>query len=350
MKSVEISKLIQIFKKKSIRHKFLKNLISSNSQDSISTIVFSVLSWEEKQNLRILLTNSNPKSKLSPIVFRETKRNLIKILRIISSFETDWSKASKIDLKKSFDWKMKTNWVALEYFIIDSILRWNPDFKIEKWPLELEWNQIDLVHIDKTNHYWIQITTTEEKNIWKKYTDMKDLQFSIDSWWEFKYSWKESDEKIRYNNKNKLIKENFSWKYIPDAPILFVLNSYTSRKVMNRKNNILWNAFNEWWKDKYPFWWPSIYLEEKIQEELIFIQKSYREVFEEFNKLLLEKKKLQKTKDYKFDLKTIEGEVYVEINPSEKKVIFTCFPKNWDNWESIYKLHFYLTKKLLDKF
>lgn len=346
MKKDQISQAIKTFSQVSKRHEFLKNITISEEADEIKKEIFWILSKKEKENLRILLTSKDPRKKLNKEVYLETKKNLVKIFRIISSFTSDWYNISSINIEKNINSLMKTWWTALEFFILSSLTENKKEKdRIEKWPKELEENKIDFIHKNSENiNFWVQLTTTESENIHRKKEDLKNLQFAIDNNWNFPKIQKWNNNYTK-NPKIKLSKKNFSTRYLPDIAVLFTINSETSKKINSDNSLLIW-AYEKWKSEKFKSKKPNYFLPENIQKEIDFSSKSYFLVLENFLKIIKENKNFKNINNQRINLWDF-WEAEIKTNLKEKTITFKCFQKN--NNEANYEIEFYLTEKFLNK-
>lgn len=356
MKKDQISIALKTLEQTSQRHKLLKNIEKHNWEESEEKLnIFWVLSWKQKENIRILLTNTNPEKKLNPEVLRESKKIASKIIRIISSLSSDGFNIWNTNIEKKINQIMKTWGNALEFFILWALIenKTDKDNIFEKWPIEFDWNKIDFLHKKWNLKFWIQLTTTESKNIWRKKEDMHNLQFAIDNDWNFPTTKKsflpEKDWSLKNKTpRNKLNKKNYSPYYLPDISVLLVINSEISREI-NSDNNLLYDTYIKWKTNKFDSRNPNKYLPENIKNELDFISKTYFIVIEKFLELVKNNDKIfKKMKNFKFSLWEL-WETIVSIIPETKTINFICFPYWKSSNEAIYNLEFYLTEKFIKK-
>jgi hypothetical protein len=228
------------------------------ARDITNLSIWWILNNIDKENLLRLLelknSDSNVLQDISPEVLREYKKIWIKIIRFIDSLWTHKKTCIENWANNQIYHNMKIPWVALEYFLLDAIKRFYPqknDFiEAEKWPSELEWKKVDFVlNLYRNLKLWIQLTLSEWSLINKKRNDVHNTREYINN-----TEWQKKQEKL------------MSSKYIPDVPILMIINSDTSRQAYH--DNILLKAFEVWKQDWFPNWWPGKYLSPKIQKEL----------------------------------------------------------------------------------
>lgn len=255
---------------------------------------------------------------------REAQKIGIRLLRILENSE-------KYKIKIDFDKENIVNknpWLALEYFIVEIVSRlhnynW---IKIEKWPAELEPNKIDFVLTKDRIKYWIQLTTVESSEIYKKTGDITALCWYCNSW-----------------ELDKVLKWKISSQFIPDVPILMVVNSYISR--LTNHNWILGIAYSKW-KENWYNKTPTYYISNKhAREELYQIWLSLPNMISEWVKFIKANYSDQKIKEQRiwnlwfyFDWKDNLKISYYSQNPNDKNV-----------QEFIYSIEIFITKKLLRK-
>lgn len=334
----------EIIKNPNILERVIESLPVSleNTRDITNLSVWWILNQEDKENLLRLLDyyddiQNDLEEDIDPNLLREFKKIGIKIIRFIDSIWTH----KKVYLKKwennELKHKMRLPWVALEYFLIDSISRLYESESekpiVVKWPSELEWKKVDFIlNTHKNIKIWIQLTLSEWSSISKKKSEMHNSRININ-----KDDWIKKQEKL------------MSSKFIIDAPVFMIINSDISRQTYH--NWILLTAFNKWEENWFPSWWPSIYLEEKIQKELKKIWFSVphtTNIALDFIKNVYEKWDPKKYQELKIK------NMYLVYDWDKVKISFFKKEKDWTKKSNfIYSIEIYITdillKKLLEK-
>lgn len=259
----------------------------------------------------------------------ECKETVVSLLRVLSSISTWYIQNNLLE-------KFSNCWVALEFFLIDKLMRKNKKnhaINFEKWPLEFDAGKIDFLTKYNTNLGRIiignQLTTTESKWINTKYNDVREAWIRLD-----RQSWRIKDK-------------TFSSNQIPHIPSLFIINSHTSREVnkgVNGNNNILKQAYIQWKKWGFKTWWPSQYLEKEIQDELNIIGVSYPKIVTEFINFV-QKNNLEKP--HMYIIKYRDSIIHMKYDSENAEFEWSFFKeKKW--WEEfIYSVKFYITNKFL---
>ena len=304
------------------------NTTKRETKDSVNEKVWWVIRKGDLEKLKKFWLWEN----LSKEVKRECKIIWLKLIKVLSSVST-WQ------IKNSIQQKLWNCWVALEFFLLDKLIRKNKkndEISFEKWPLEFDNEKIDFLSSYQLENdriiIWNQLTTTESKRI-----NNKDN--------EVRWVWDRLD-----NQKWKINENNFSITQIPDLPILFVINSKTSREVnkwIGSRTNILKEAYLKWKDEGFKEWWPSLYLEEDIQRELDLISISYTEIIKEFIRFIKEEN-LEKPWNY-ISKSNWVWIVHIKYDSENMEYEASFFEKT-KRWEDfIFSLKFYITNKFLKK-
>jgi hypothetical protein len=304
-------------------------MTKDESKDSVNEIIWWVIRESDHVNLKNFWLWENIQDKE---VIKSCKEISIKLMRVLSSISVK-------EIKNSFIGRLSNCWVALEFLLLDKLIRNNEgseNINFEKWPLELDNAKVDFLSSFKIDSWKAiignQLTTTESRRINSKNNEIKKVSEKIDTkWWII-------DDGI------------ISTSYMPDILSLLMINSHTSEEInkgLTSNNNIWKQAYIEWKKDGFSKWWLSKYLEKKVQNELDLISMSYTEITEEF---------IRFTKDENLKKPTL-----YTLNNS--KLWFIHIKYDSENWEYeasfykrekgkqdfIYSLKFYLTNRFLEK-
>lgn len=316
-----------------------------DTKDITNLSVWWILNKTDKNNLLRLVSYFKKKKKwlliedyeeYDPIFKRELIKIWIKLVRFIDSI---WNSENYslwyLDISKLHN-KMDIPWNALEYFLIDQIIRINKKsinkVKVEKWPSELEGKKVDfMLNTAKNIKLWIQLTLSEWYKIPKKQKELSISAYKIESdLWEKKW------------------KKGMSSKFIPDVPVLVIVNSELSKEAYN--NDILSIAFNKWKENWFKSWWPSQYLSENIRKELAFISLNLSENIEEAFKFIKAIYLHNQINIDKIHEKQI-GNLHI-IYDSWNKVIISYYDRD-KNWKLkshfTYSIEIFITSKLLKK-
>lgn len=261
-----------------------------------------------------------------PTLIREYKKIWIKILRFIDSLWTH----KRTFIESRMLHMIWISWIALEYFIIDSISRLYKDkkLKIEKWPDELEWKKVDFILNHDGIKLWIQLTLTKLRNQNKKRNEIRNVRNIMNN-----HKWLENEKK------------QMSSRYINDVPVLMIINSKISEQTHN--NDILWVAFKKWQKNWFPFWWPSVYLSQDNQEELKEICNSlYSTIKTAFDFIRNQYEKWNQDEENEQQI----GNMHLIYNKSELEISYYSVKNDWENEPNfIYSLEIFITEKLIKK-
>jgi hypothetical protein len=99
-----------------------------------------------------------------------------------------------------------------------------------------------------------------------------------------------------------LIKTYFFNKHIPEIPLLFIINSETSRLLYasrhNKEGNILKHAYVKWFENGLKNTGPEIYLSTNVQKELTLITHTYPIALNEGIELIKRLKNFSKPINY----------------------------------------------------
>lgn len=329
-----------ILKNPQIFERIVENLPVSieNTRDITNLSVWGILHKTDKENLLRLLDyyedkKNNLEEDIDRNLIREFKKIWVKIIRFIDSLWTHKKSNLKTLKNSELIHKMTIPWVALEYFLIDSITRlyyWhNQQVQIEKWPSELEGKKIDFIlKIYANLKLWVQLTLSEWSSINKKRGEIHKVRTNIEQ-----KEWTLKQEKL------------MSSKYIIDVPIFMIINSEISRQTYN--NGILLTAFNKWKEDWFLSWWPSTYLEQKIQKELkkiwfslpITTKKALdfiKNIYENWDKNKYQEQKI--------------NNLHLVYDWDKVKVSFFNKEKYWAKKSNfIYSIEIFITDKLIQK-
>jgi len=310
---------------------------TDNIVDTTNLSVWWILNKEDKENLlKLLYYYEDSKldlqaEEIEPILKKEIKKIWIKMLRFIDSLWTH--RKSKINNweKSKLLHNMTIPWIALEYFLIDSISRLynNSKVQVEKWPSDLEWKKVDFVlNCYENLKLWIQLTLSEWSSINEKRNDIYNLRNNIND-----LLWLKNQEK------------HMSSKYIVDAPVFMIINSETSRQTHN--NNILLIAFKKWQESWFPAWWPSVYLEQKIQKEL---KKIWFSLPSTISKAMIFIKEIyKKWETWKYQEIKINN-LHLVYDWEKIKVLFFNKERYWKSKSNfIYSIEIFITDKLVEK-
>lgn len=330
------SKLREIINNPIILKKIINNLPLNieGTRDLTNLSVWWILNKIDKQRLIHLIEQCEWINcyEIPPQIKRELKRIWIKIIRFIDSIWTHQKAYIENWEKNELASKMKIPWIALEYFLIDTITRLYKKRKIkvnaEKWPSELEWKKIDFILNYENIKLWIQLTLSEWSIVARKQKELSEKVYKIeaDSW--------EQKEVL-----------SISSKYIPDAPVLMIINSETSRQAHN--NNILLTAFNKWQKNWFNTWWPTRYLWKDTQEELNKIWLSFPYVIDialKFIKTIYNKWDINRYRE-----KAINN-LHLTYDWDKLKISFFDTEEKWNkDSKFMYSIEIFITSKLLKK-
>lgn len=303
----------------------------------VNTIVWWILSHEQKVEIYkyFMWIPWHVESK-------EVKKLILDVAHFIkNTIINSYSKSSGNLSSNIYEIISKNKWIALEYFILDSLLRnW---VNADKWSPNLDHNKIDFLTELDWIFFWNQLTFVDDVDKkWQKSTYLNNLSVEIDS---------QTHKKSGYYNlscwskKYHLNDNNFSIKSLPDIIVFFVINSAFSRELS--KSNLLSNAYLEWEISWYNDSWPSIYLENYIQCELDIIWKTYKEWINIFLNFIKNLDNLNRTKQFIVDS---NWWFFISKYSPDTKSFELSFYKSLENWkEFIYSLNFYLTNKFLKK-
>ncbi|MDD5769447.1 MAG: hypothetical protein PHE25_00620 [Candidatus Gracilibacteria bacterium] len=283
--------------------------------------VFGIITQEQFNLLQRYVSgelNGNHKLK------REAQKIGIRLLRILQEH-----KGNKINI--NFDQSnlfRSRPGVALEYFIIELVSRLHKSngVKIEKGPEELEPNKMDFVITKEGIKYGIQLTTVESIHIREKNRDIKKLR-----------GYCNSGVMVRY------LKGKISTHFIPDVPILMVVNSHISR--LANRNGVLGLAYARWKKNGYKNT-PDYYISNKhARAELKEIGLSLPNVIGEGVKFIKARYWEQKIAEQRM------GNLIFSFNGRNNLKIsyYSQSLSNTDKQEFIYSIEIFITTKLLKK-
>lgn len=315
----------------------------SISYDRVNTLVWWILTIEQKEHIRDYF---NWKLEEKNIESKEIKKLIIDITRFIVN-TLDNNSLNRVNTEEYIGNLIQENkWVALEYFIMDILLRnW---VNIKQWSHLLDHNKIDF--LSKTNwiKLWNQLTFIDRKNISKKENDMAIIRDEIDNpneekW--YKLIWQKWTKFKKYN----LNTENFWINNLPDIPVLFIINSKVSTELSKR--NICSIAYKKWKEEGYDERWPSQYLKKSHKEQINLIWETYQEASNIFYDFINNSKNNLNLADINF---TIPKQWYIYhidyswLSNTLKISLFNNKDKT-KKQEFIYSLKFYITNKLLEK-
>ena len=284
------------------------------------------------------------------VVGKEQYRTLNQINTLKSPLVTSYIKfiSSRIHninklyrMHESINKTFMNSWVALEYFLMDSIHRnnqFNDNLSIQRPSIEIDELWIDF-SIKSGNHkYGIQLSYRDQEDeiIIDKYDKTQWIATDINKWRSEINNFKTSPR-----------------NYI-DMPILMIINSNSSKKIHNSvKNedwNILFQAFQKWEKEWFKSDWPSMHLDKDIQEEFKVISTSLQQWLKLF-KSFIKKWDLSKTKNVLHNYDNGKYTFSLWYSPVNKNVKVIFFKKD-DNSTSdsfIYSLDFFVTDKFIQK-
>jgi hypothetical protein len=319
--------------KKDIINKWVLNNIILVSETKVIDTVSQEVWWIiKKSDLKKLNEFLSDWKEISKEVEKECKKIGIVLLRVLSSIST-W------DIQNTFIVKLSNPWIALEFFLLDKLKRKNKEnskVDFEKWPIEFDSKKIDFISSYKfkytTIKIWNQLTTSRRDRISIKSRDVRNAWKTLDKW------------------KWLINKKNFSSKFIPDLLALFVINSETSRQINLWplwKQNILKDAYLKWKDDGFKKWWPSLYLEERFQNELDLISVSYPKLVKEF--LSFVKRWKLYTPCYYTKRFWEEWVCRIKYNSKNKEYRLNFFQIKNTKKEFLYSIKFFITDKLLKK-
>ncbi len=300
----------------------------SNTRDMVNEILWWVITKRDLKKLKNFWLKKEIQDKKTRKI---CKKIWIKLIRVLSSISS-WN------IRNNIEQKLKNPWVALEFFLLDKLIRekiWSSSIRYEKWAEEFDQEKIDFLSTytlnDKKIIIWNQLTTTKSKRIKNKVVEVERVRDKIDS-------------------KEWIVSKNdFSITQIPDLVSLFIINSKTS-EILNSweyKNNILKQAYIRWKEEWFKKWWPSKYLDKEIENELKTISKIYSEILDWFVEFITNKKLDKNIKTTIKNRNIWEMSINYDSIESQYKVLFYKINKNEKKF--IFSISFYITNKLLKK-
>jgi len=369
-------------------------LLSSAEQvEDTLTKYFLVIGSKQERDMNKYFNNSiHALDKKTQTYVKNTKKQIVEIISSIK-----WNTPTQNEKGKKYSYgiynKLKTAWVALEYFMLYLLEKTNKKKNIEfnHLPIEMDKIWIDFMTYYEWINFWIQVTYRKDKKwIEAKEIDLHNIATVIDNPKETKPAI--SRKRYKFNQENPIDTSNFHEKHIPDIPVLFIINSETSRKLYesirkveknsgeNNENHITKNifekaiddkekiqkrnwkvqnsgtedevtnmfreAYDEWEKKYFDSRWPEIYLEQEVQNELKLISKTYTRCFHEAMKII---KKMSRKNDIFFDKETKKW-IFSVSYLAKSSTITVSFFKKIENWkEFIYSLKFYITNNAVQK-
>jgi hypothetical protein len=372
-----------------------RNLLLSSAQQVEDTLTkyFLVIGSEQERDMNKYFNNSiHTLDEKTQTYVKSTREQIIEIISSIK-----WNTPTENEKGKKYSYgiynKLKTAWVALEYFVLYLLEKTNKKKSIgfNHLPIEMDKIWIDFMTYYEWVKFWIQVTYRKDKEwIEAKEIDLHNIATVIDNPKETKPAF--SKKRYKFNQENPIDISHFYEKHIPDIPVLFIINSETSRKLyksirrveknseennetsktknifekaidrrdtMQQRNekvqkntaedevtNMFREAYDEWEKNYFDSRWPEIYLEQEVQNELKLISKTYTRCFHEAMKII---KKMSRKNDICFDKKTKKW-IFSVSYLAKNSTITVSFFKKTEKWkEFIYSLKFYITNKAVQR-
>lgn len=302
---------------------------SSTASDSVSRKVWWVITEQELNNL-----SSYWKWETRGDMSKETRNTIrktgIDIIRALSARNGGWDIKPIDDSNQVQLWD---SWVALEYFLLDTLLRtdWTDStIQFEKWPRELDAEKVDFISRAWSIVFGNQVTVRG----WKKYWELIKKRNKIDT-----------------GNKRSKKRDYISIKLTTDIPVLLDINWKIKSTVWSEwdtTDTSFKKAYLQWKEDWFPYGWPFQYLDTKTQKELNIIATTYREILQWL--LLFLKEGNLATKHTKTKKDSWWNKLQIQYHQYEWIYQVSVFPPHSKSWESpLYTITFFLTQKWLDK-
>lgn len=328
--------------------------------DKTSSDVWGILSqeqiWEIQQYLNWEITE----------LWSKTQKSMTHFLEVVSSILWHPGNLHR-DISRLIHSMMNNPWLALEYFLADSIARFwqkkvwdtwdiNVEMSSRKAPLEFDRkHKVDLLtqaNIDgEIFKFWVQVTTSRSPRIDKKESEMSELLEKIDTPWNI-FEWKTFDDFCMIDSALLMIVNGDVWKHINGEWKSDLKDAFerwndrgfsTGGPIQHIKNHTLKKWINVIW-GTYPF---AVY-------EIIKFLKKWKKESSTWLTIVRETEKERYYLEYNREKNTIEvsvrrkKKITKKIKKTDGKISIIhdyTFPDEFD-----YSLKLFLSKKLLDRF